>query len=239
MRVGRFAPVVCMLLFLGGWPLAHPADEKNIVRFGIAYIAPTGDLTVDGFFVEDIDLNNRIEFSGDLVLEADAAVGVSFAYERRFGNLLGLEVSLLGTSHDVTGRMKGVARLIRNSDNAILDEVEVDESDTVGEIDVTPLLVGANFHVTSGRSVDLYMGPFVGYVMYGDLDIQGEKIDMDDNVAYGLVVGIDVPFGKGRWVFNGAARYMKTEAEPNESGPDAMALTVDPFVLQVGVGYRF
>lgn len=239
MRQDRLAVVICVCLFLAAMTAAQSADTKNTVRFGVAYLVPTGDLTVDGFFVEDVDIDTRIEFSGDLILEPDEAVGGYLAYERRLGELLGVEVSLLHAGHDVSGRLVGTARLIRNSDNAILEETDVDESDTIGDIDVTPLLVGANFHLTSGHSVDVYLGPFVGYVMYGDLDIQGEKIGIDDDVAYGAVVGIDIPFGKGRWVFSGAARYMKTDAQPSESGPDALALPVDPYVVQAGLGYRF
>lgn len=218
---------------------AQAVDHRNVVRFGLSWISPTGDLTTDGFFVEPIDAATRLEFTGDLTLEPDAAIGIHGSWEWKFTDRFGVEVGLLGAEHDVEGRIRGVARVIRNSDNAILDEFPLDETDDVAEIQVTPWVVGAILHLTPEARADVWVGIDLAYVLYGDLSIDGEDIPIDDELTGGAVVGVDVPLGDGAWALSGAVRYLSTEAEPSESGPDARALSVDPWIVQFGAAYRF
>jgi outer membrane protein W len=229
---------MCALLVIGGGVAVRAADRDNVVRFGIVWISPTGDLTTDGFFVEPVDEETRIEFQGDLTMEPDDAVGAAISYERRFTDLLGLEVGFFGAQHDISGRLAGTLQLIRNADNVILDELAFDETDTIGDIMVTPWTAGVNFHLTPAKPVDLYLGPYLAYVFYGDLDIEGEKIPIEDEFTFGVVVGIDVPFHDSRWTFNASGRYLHTQAQLSESGPDS-TMDVDPYVLQAGLGFRF
>ncbi len=105
-----------------------------------------------------------------------------------------------------------------------------------GSGDMMPLLVGSNFHFGVSDRVDLYAGPFVGYVFYGHITIEEEQTAVEDDFAYGAVMGLDVPFGKGSAVFSASARYMITKAEPEEGGA---AIDMDPVTLLVGLGYRF
>jgi len=217
---------------------AAAPDRPNVVRGGLAYVVPTGDLTTDGFFVAPVDPDTRIEFSGDLILEPQEQLGGWVEYERRFTDRIGLDVALLATGHDVDGTLRGTLRLIDNATNDILEETPVAETEKVADIDFTPLFVGANFHLTPGRSFDVYLGPFVAWVTYGDLELGDESISIDDDFGLGAVVGIDLPVGRGRWNFSGALRYLQTEADPG-SGPDDRPLDVNPWIVQAGVGYRF
>jgi len=222
-----------------GVTVGHAADPKNVIRFGVAYVAPTGDLTTDGFYVEDVDPNTRLEFQGDLLIEPTEALGFWVGYERRFSRLFGLEATVLSANHDVDGTLTGTLYLIDNGTNEILEQMSFQGTETVAEIRVTPLMIGADFHVLGQAKVDLYLGPFVAFVTYGDLDIDGESIPIDDETAYGALVGVDVPVSKGGWSFSAVVRYLKTEAQPSESGPDSMALDVDPWIVQAGAGYKF
>jgi outer membrane protein W len=218
---------------------AQAADHRNVIRFGLSWVSPTGDLTTDGFFVEPIDDATRLEFTGDLTVEPDAALGLHGSWEWRFSDRFGLELGLVGADHDVEGRLTGVARVIRNADNAILDEMMVDETEDIAEIQVTPWVFGALAHLTPEARVDVWIGIDLAYVMYDDLEIDGESVPMDDELTGGAVVGLDVPLGDGAWAVSGAIRYIATEAEPSDSGPDAEAVGVDPWIVQVGLAYRF
>ncbi len=239
MRTGVIAVgTIALLVLAAGGPVAA-AEHDNIIRGGIVWISPTGDLTTNGFFVEPVDDETRVEFQGDLILEPDDAFGAAVSYERRLTDLVGVEVGFFGAKHDVSGRLVGVLQLIRNVDNVVLDEVPLDESDTIGDVMVTPWTAGVNFHLTPASRADLYLGGYLAYVFYGDLDIEGEKIPMDDEFTFGVVVGVDVPFRDSRWGFNASGRYLRTEAQPSESGPDSMALGVDPYILQAGIAFRF
>jgi len=236
---GRRAAWIVVLMVCCAVTAAPAAETANVVRFGALWSHPTGDLTSDGFFVEDLGDGTRLEFSGTLTVEADDALGFAFGYERRLTDLIGLDFNLFQANHDVDGTLSGIARIIDNTTGAILDETPLELTETVGDVDVTPVLVGANFHVSRGRSFDLYLGPFLGYVLYGDLEIEGEKVSIDDDLAFGAVLGVDVPFRGDRWTFCAALRYLNTKAEPKDMAPEDSPLDVKPWIAQVGFGRRF
>lgn len=241
MRARRCAAVMAVLVVCGviGHAPALAGDGRNLVRFGAAWVNPTGDLTVDGFYVEDVDPGTRLEFQGDLKLEPDSAVGFWLGYERLFTDTIGLEVGVLYSSPDVKGTLDGTLYLIDNGTNAVIEQMDVVVTEDITDIDFTPVTVGANFHLTSGSDVDLYLGPFAAWVMYGDLTIDTESVGIDDEFTWGAVVGVDVPLGARGWAFSGALRYMKASAEPEGSGPDDYPLDVDPWIVTVGAAKRF
>jgi outer membrane protein W len=106
-------------------------------------------------------------------------------------------------------------------------------------VKVMPLLAGVNFHLLQQSRVDLYVGPTIGYVLYGDFGVEDESLSIDDDFTWGATVGVDVPFGTKGWMFTGALRYLDTEASPEEMGPGDAALDVSPWIVQVSAGYRF
>ncbi len=85
--------------------------------------------------------------------------------------------------------------------------------------------------------MDLYAGPFVGLVQFGDLAFEGDRIGFKDEFAYGATLGLDVPFGQGKAAFSASARYMVAGAETDEIDSDTIDL--DPLVVLFGMGYRF
>jgi len=238
----RFVVVACAcaLVALVGVSSARSADERNVVRFGLSWISPTGDLTMDSFAVEPIDVDTRLEVSGTLTLEADDAVGFAVAYERLLNDRFGVEFGLLGANHDVRGRLVGVAQVIRNADNVVLDEFAVDEEDTVGDVDVAPWTAGILVHLSPKARVDAFVGGGLAYVVYGDFNVDGGgSFALEDELTWHAVIGIDVPIGDGRWGFHAAARYLETQAEPSDAEGDSTPLDVNPYIVQAGAAYRF
>jgi hypothetical protein len=125
---------------------------------------------------------------------------------------------------------------------------------------MTPVLAGLNIHLTPGRRADLYLGPVVGLVRYDDIEIEfrgdflgGEvipvqRVETEDGFAWGARLGVDVPIGRRGAFFTASATYLKAEVEvdgfDDPEGEDvedfgSSSFDLDPFLTQIGFGYRF
>jgi len=222
------------------WNDAWSADRKSVVRFGGAYVMPTGDMTVPASFSgEDLGNGTMLAFDGTLTVEPQDAIGLTVGYEYRWSELLGLDFTLLTATSDVDGRLRGTFWINDSNTGELIATGPLDETEEIGEVDFTPLMAGVNFHLTPKAKVDFYVAPVLAYVFYGDLDLLGQRVSLDDDFAYGAAMGVDVPAGNGRWFFSGALRYLSSEAQPDEPGFAGESLDVSPFLIQVAAGYRF
>ncbi len=109
------------------------------------------------------------------------------------------------------------------------------------------LSLGLDVHLTPGRRADLYLGPVLAYVLYSDPTFRALdetlRVSIDDDFAWGGVVGLDVPFGDRGWHFSGSIRYLRAEADAtardDEGEAGTASLDFDPLAVAVGFGYRF
>lgn len=123
---------------------------------------------------------------------------------------------------------------------------------------VTPVLARLNVHLTPNRRVDLYLGPVVGHLRYGDLKTEisggvlgGEPVPVmrlktSDGFAWGGHIGVDVPIGSRGAFFTARATYLQAEVETNgfddPEDPEALGdfdFELNPLITQLGFGYRF
>lgn len=125
---------------------------------------------------------------------------------------------------------------------------------------MTPVLARLDVHLTPDRKVDLYLGPVLGYVRYSDIktavrsDFLGDealsvgRVRTRDGFAWGGQIGMDVPLGSRGTFFTVKATYLEAEVETieeiddegeGEEGSFESSFDLDPFVVQVGFGYRF
>lgn len=229
----RHIPVWFAIVILAATLPVHSGDRPHLVRFGGAYVVPTGDLTEDGFFVEDLGDGTRLEFQGDLTIEAVEAFGPFVSYEYRLSPRIGLEAAVTSTRHDVDGTLDGTLQQIDNLSGEVLAEMALEETATVGDVSLMPLTLGLNVHLLGEDGLDLYVGPVAGYVWFGDLEIEGETVAIDDDVTFGAVLGLDVPLGD-RWIVGGAVRYLAVSADL-----EGESLGVDPWVVHAHAGVRF
>ena len=161
--------------------------------------------------------------------DSDNAIGLSVALEYRVSERLGLELGALQASPDVNLRAE------------IPGGPTVEASDGLA---YTPITVGLNLYLTSGRPVEVYLTPVLAYVMYGDLNFSaGESIAsirVDNQWTWGLSLGTNVRLGEGPWRFNGAVSYVRTalNATDLESG-GSRKIEFNPFAITLGFGYRF
>jgi hypothetical protein len=221
---------------LGGF--VEAAGERHIIRFGGTHVMPTGDLTEEVWLVEDPMDGMIPSFFGDATIEPQSGTGLALEYEYRWSELIGLDFALWSAEHDVDVRLRGTLTIIDELTGEVLVNEPIDETGDGGDLTVSPLIGGVNFHLTNGSRVDFYVGPFVAYVTYGDLEDGSDSFGVDSDFGYGAVVGIDIPIGSGRWAFSSSARYMETEAGADESA-GADGIDVNPVIVQLAAAYRF
>lgn len=106
---------------------------------------------------------------------------------------------------------------------------------------VLGLSVGPSFHLTPGKRVDLFVGPFVGLYDLGDYEFQGltRKLErgFDSEVGFGAQLGLDVPFGTSSpWSAFFGGRYLKLSGEVDGTSQE---LNIDPLSFAAGVSYHF
>jgi outer membrane protein W len=213
--------LIVVLCLIGSWTATDAADGKNVFRFGGAYVSPTGDISGEESVNEDLGDGTMLSLEGTLTLEPQGEFALLLGYERRVTDLFG-EYWLLDS---------GTGELIENG--------SIRFTETLGDVKVMPLTAGLNFHLTRQSRVDVYVGPTIGYVFYGDLDVEDERLSIDDDFTWGAALGFDLPMGDQGWMFSGALRYLDTEASPDDLGPGDESMDVSPWVVQVSAGYRF
>ncbi len=243
------------------------AGKQNI-RFGLQYVSPTGDhkesdyeagpVDLDVYIPEPIDdfvLVTATDLSYTRVVEADAAMTFFFGYEYMVTDIIGIDANLSFGKHDIDAEEKLGLTWEAEGTGDYEDIIKYS-----GDMTMMPITVGVNFHVMQKEKVDLYVGPFLGYVTYGDIKLDkithnitvtgldpdpitatysesvSEKVKVKSDFGFGAVVGMDVPFGNN-WMFNAALKYFQTKAKTDETNP--VEIDMNPWVIQIGVGYQF
>jgi len=108
-------------------------------------------------------------------------------------------------------------------------------------------LLDASFNPISGTLqlhlplpvLDLYAGPTVSYVNWGDLKGQlngsAQTAKVDAKLGYGFSVGADLPLGHTLALTSGA-RWLKLDAS---GGAALNTVAVDPLITHLGLALRF
>lgn len=171
---------------------------------------------------------------GSPELNPGAAVGLEYRASRRLGFELGV------MSADIENDL----------DFGFFDFVSITIE---SKLRATPILAQLDVHLTPDHRVDLFIGPVVGYVLYGDREIRVRglpeeeeslavlRTSTDDGIAWGAHLGLNAQLGHSRAFFTARASYLKAEVE-SSAGDDelgALSFDLDPLAVQVGVGYRF
>ena len=176
----------------------------------------------EGPFLESSIRPDGVSERSHLHLDGGAGAGVEVEYH--FNERIGLAASVI---YAALG-----SELFFDLD----DEWESDEDD----ISFLSFLVGPNFHLTPDKRVDVYLGLFAGLVDLGSTSyrVLGEtqRRSFDADTAFGAQLGVDIPFGKGDWALNLAARYLDLTVELEGRGPEVGA---DPLIFQAGFSYKF
>ena len=208
--------IMCVGLLLGAAPAAATEGEWTL-RFGAPWVDSGPDLR----FTEE---GSTIELAGQ------TGFGLGLSIERRMSDRLGWEFGATWTRSDVE---------LRFSDPLFGTFVASDEMSPI------TLTAGPDIHLTPDSRADVYVGPLVAWVLNNDVafSLLGETLDVkvDNNFAWGAVLGLDYPMGSEGWYFCGSVRYLESEADaaPADDPSDTDSLAIDPLMVAVGFGYRF
>lgn len=148
-------------------------------------------------------------------LEGDSATGLAVYWEYRMGKKLGLDLGFNFTKYTI------------NTETSFGDF-------ELGDALALTIPVGLNIHFLDGKAVGLYVGPFVQFTAWGNLETSVGESEIDPDFGVGAAFGVDVPIGGSGFMFNAALRYMMLEL-----GDPSLTIPIDPLLIDVGFGYRW
>ena len=152
-------------------------------------------------------------------LELYSAFTVEADISRRLGRHFAAELILASASHEVTSMVDG-------------SEVPL------GSVELLPPTLLAQYHFLPDARVHPYLGAGVNvsifYEKSGDLD----ALDLATKVAPAAQVGVDVDLSESM-LLNFDVKWIWLETTLEDQGVRLAELTIDPFILGVGVGFRF
>ncbi len=210
--------IVILVVVLSSTPLlaAEPEDNRWTVRLYGAGLYPSGS-----------DVRNEIAAGlATFGVSSGTGFGVDLAY--RLSSAISLEVGYLVGDFEADFTLDTGAGQLTDTEDIAMDT----------------LSLGVNYHFTPESRADLHAGVLVAMSTFDGvifLTEEGlrEKRPFDDDVGFGLGIGVDIPFGaSSRWSFNARIRYLIVimEAESASGGRD---LDLDPLIPSIGIGYRF
>lgn len=188
-------------------------DDRWIVRgFGEGIAAD-----IDDFVAVDV-LDFAIGF------EANDDVGFGAALEYRFSRRLGLELSVSRTEPEIALAL--IPTLL--------------PADFPGSIPVTSLGLALPIHLTPDAAIDLWIAPALGYFQFGTLRFEGlgglgAELEGGDDLAPGVRLGLDIPFGSARWGLHLGASYHDVDLALAGPGRTELTLGFDHLGARLGV----
>jgi outer membrane protein len=212
------------VLAVSGLPAAAQADKAGF------------NLRLNGTLTDP----KRTNASGDLVrVEAITAesLGLALSGEFRISRLLGVEVGVQGLNNSEV-RLSSTDPSGRNLGDELADQPRDDLSYTLVD-------AALNVYLSSGM-VDFYVGPVLGYIFYDDLDVLvgnlsvPATIEIDDDVAFGAVLGMDIDISDSDCFFTSSLKYLWASYDAqNRLDGSSQEVDLNPWIVRVGFGYRF
>jgi outer membrane protein W len=65
------------------------------------------------------------------------------------------------------------------------------------------------------------------------------RVEEDEDLAVGMIVGLDVPIGQEQWEFSARVQYLDTTFEGSGLAGGSFDVDFDPLMVGLGVGHRF
>lgn len=112
----------------------------------------------------------------------------------------------------------------------------------IGSLKHLPPTLTVQYHFMPDSDVQPYVGAGVNYTRFSDVNILGGKVTTDtDSFGLAAQAGLDYRVAP-QWYLNLDAKYVNIETNVNGPGLGLGTITklkIDPWLLSVGVGYRF
>ncbi|NNF96933.1 MAG: OmpW family protein [Halobacteria archaeon] len=183
-----------------------------IIRGGITVVSPNSDSSE----VPGIP-GSKVE------VDDGTALGINFGYF--FTDNWAIEV-LLATpfTHDIKG------------------SGSISSLGKIGEIEMLPPTVNAQYHFMPQSSIKPYVGAGLTYFLVLDEStsgaLAGTTLNVDNSLGVGVQAGVDFMLDQ-HWLINLDLRYIALETDASVGGGSKFDVTVDPWVYTLAVGYKF
>ena len=109
----------------------------------------------------------------------------------------------------------------------------------IGSFKHLPPTLSVQYHFTPEAQFSPYLGAGVNYTRISQVDLLGGAADLDKN-SFGLSLqaGVDFKLDKN-WSLNLDVKKVQIRSDLSASGTKLGTVKVDPWLVGVGVGYRF
>lgn len=210
------AKILSAALVLAGGLMAAPAAYAEspdgsgwVVRGRILGVIPDEGGTTT--------VGGKPEIDNSVVPELD----ISYFIDRDWA----LELILATTPHD--GELENSA---------------LGASTDLGDVWLLPPTLLLQRHFTLDSGIKPYIGAGLNYTFFYNADAPGgtvTSIEYDDGFGFALQVGVDYPLDNG-WFLNADVKklFLSTDVSVN-GGAVTGEVDIDPWIVGVGVGYRF
>jgi outer membrane protein len=109
----------------------------------------------------------------------------------------------------------------------------------IGTVKELPPTLTVQYHFTPQSQFSPYLGAGLNYTNYSDVSIDNGAITLDNgSFGYALQGGIDYKIDKN-WSLNFDVKYVEMRSNVYLSGAAISNIQVNPWLIGVGVGYRF
>lgn len=152
-------------------------------------------------------------------LDVYSAFAMEADISRRFGRHFAAELIVASSSHEVT---------------AMSGDVEV----PLGSVELLPPTLLAQYHFLPDAKVHPYIGAGVNLTIFYEKSGELDSLDLATKVAPAAQAGVDVDLSD-RMLLNFDVKWIWLKTTLENQGTRLAELTIDPFILGVGVGFRF
>ena len=214
----KWMPVCAAVFAFGSNALAGPADTAPGTKAGdwIVTFRATGVVT-NAHDAITTPAGTATGLSADVGSDVMPTLGFTYF----LSDHLAIEGILGATHHDV--RAQGGATDVLVHDTWVL-----------------PPIVTLQYRPIANGSFSPYVGAGLNFMLFfGGSDHNGFKVDLDNGVGYVLQAGADIAINE-RWLVNLDVKkvWFETDASIND-GALVSNVAIDPWVLSIGLGYKF
>lgn len=217
-RLATLATAACALVAASAFmPATASAKEAGdlLVRLRGLYVTPneSSSLSVGG-----ADITGKAKVDDQVVPELD------FSYF--FTDNIAAELILATTNHDVKA-----------------DGTPLGASVDLGDVWLLPPTLTLQYHLNPKGQVSPYVGAGVNYtIFYGEDAGAAQSVSYDDGFGWALQAGVDVAV-TGNWFVNLDVKklWLNTDVKITVNPTTVVDADVDldPWIVGVGIGYRF
>ncbi len=184
-----------------------------------ASLAAEGDspwmVRVRGLSVQ-ADEGGSVSIGGAVKIDEDIVPELDITYF--FSDNIAAELILATTNHDVSHSTVG----------------------SLGDVNLLPPTLTLQYHFTPDAQISPYVGAGVNYTFFYNEDgAPGLPIDYDDSFGWALQAGVDVKIDDN-WRVNLDVKKIFLSTDVSIAGGAVTAdVDIDPWIIGLGVGYRF